>query len=95
MHNEFENPTVVIAPLPSTGHPYSTFTFDHWHLSREYRGEFGNGFFEFWHFYGLDNNGRIEVDTTYTFGKLGEKPTEYFHRCISFYEYDAQAIANC
>lgn len=90
LYNEFENPTVVTIPLPTTGHPYRTFKYDHWNRLREYRGEYANGFFEFWHFYGFDNNGRIGVDTTYTFGKLGEKPTEYFDRCISFYEYDAQ-----
>jgi|SRR4030095_2814679 len=90
LYNDFENPTVVTAPLPSTGHPYRTFKYDTWHRLREYLGEYGNGFFEFWHFYGFDNNGRIGVDTNYVFGKLGEKPTDYFNRSISQIEYDNQ-----
>jgi len=89
-YNEYENPVFVNIPLATTGHPFRTFKYDNWHRLREYRGEYGNGFFEFWHFYGFDNNGRISVDTTYTFGTVGEKPTGYFERCIAFYAYDNQ-----
>jgi hypothetical protein len=87
-YNEFENPTFVSAPLPSTGHPFRVFEYDHWNRLREYRGEYGNGLFEFWHFYGFDNNGRIGVDTNYVFGTLGEQPTDYFNRSISQITYD-------
>ena len=90
LYDEYENPTAVTIPLATTGHPYRTFKYDQWHRLREYRGEYANGFFEFWHFYGFDNNGRIGVDTTYTFGRLGERPTDYVDRCISFYAYDSE-----
>ncbi len=90
LYNQFENPTAVTVPLPTTGHPYRVFRYDSWHRLREYLGDYGNGFFEFWHFYGFDNNGRIGVDTNYIFGNLGEHPTNYFNRSITHYEYDGQ-----
>jgi len=90
LYDQYENPTAVTTPLPTTGHPYRIFRYDGWHRLREYIGDYGNGFFEFWHRYGFDNNGRIGVDTNYVFGKLGENPTEYFDRRISKIEYDSQ-----
>ena len=89
-YDQFENPAFITTPLPSTGHPFRVFKYDNWHRLREYFGDYGNGFFEFWHFYGFDNNGRIGVDTMYTFGQLLDKPVGYFERRISWIEYDSQ-----
>jgi len=90
LYDQYENPTAITTPLPSTGHPFREFKYDQWHRLREYVGDYGNGFFEFWHFYGFDLNGRIGVDTVYTFGKLLDKPTDYFERVISQITYDNQ-----
>ncbi|HYE53714.1 MAG TPA: RHS repeat domain-containing protein [Chitinophagaceae bacterium] len=91
LYDEYENPVSISTPAPSTGHPYRTFKYDHWHRLREYRGEYANGHYEFWHFYGFDNNGRIGVDTMYTFGEMGPNgPLSFFERTISTIEYDAQ-----
>ena len=89
-YDQYENPAYITTPLPSTGHPFRVFKYDSWHRLRQYLGDYGNGFFEFWHFYGFDNNGRIGVDTTYTFGQLLDKPVGYFERRISWIEYDSQ-----
>jgi hypothetical protein len=89
-YDEFENPKFITTPLPATGQPFREFKYDGWHRLREYVGDYGNGMFEEWHFYGFDWNGRIGVDTNYVFGKLGEKPTNYFNRTISMIEYDSQ-----
>src|ERR1700750_379593 len=56
LYNEFENPVAITTPLPSTGHPYRTFKYDNFHRMWQYRGEYSNGNYEFWHFYGLDLN---------------------------------------
>ncbi len=90
LYDQYENPTAITTPFPSTGHPFRQFKYDQWHRLREYLGDNGNGFFEFWHFYGFDLNGRIGVDTMYTFGKLLDKPTDYFERTISQIQYDNQ-----
>jgi YD repeat-containing protein len=90
LYNEYENPTAVTIPFPSTGHPYRTFKYDGWHRLKEYLGEYGNGNFEFWHFYGFDNNGRIGVDTNYVLGTLSDKPRNYFDRIISQIQYDSE-----
>jgi hypothetical protein len=90
LYDQFENPTAITTPFPSTGHPFRQFKYDQWHRLREYLGDNGNGFFELWHFYGFDLNGRIGVDTMYTFGKLLDKPTDYFERIISQIQYDNQ-----
>src|SRR3954466_3186577 len=90
LYDQYENPTAITTPLPSTGHPFREFKYDQWHRLREYIGDYGNGFFEFWHFYGFDLNGRIGVDTVYTFGRLLDKPTDYFERVISQITYDNQ-----
>ena len=90
LYDQYENPTAITTPFPSTGHPFREFKYDQWHRLREYLGNYGNGFFEFWHFYGFDLNGRIGVDTMYTSGKLLDKPTDYFERTISQIQYDNQ-----
>src|SRR5688572_22253375 len=91
LYDEFENPIAVTQPNVGTGHPYRTFKYDQWHRLREYRGEYSNGHYEFWHFYGFDNNGRIGVDTTYIFGQMGPTgPLNYFERRISQITYDPQ-----
>lgn len=91
LYNEYENPTAITTPLPGTGHPYHTFKYDTWHRLREYRGEYSNGNYEFWHFYGFDLNGKIGVDTLYTLGAMGAtRPATYFERAISQITYDAQ-----
>lgn len=91
LYDQFENPVAITAPLPSTGHPYRTFKYDNLHRLREYRGEYSNGNYEFWHFYGLDLNGRIGRDTMYTLGAMGPTgPLSYFERVISQITYDAQ-----
>ena len=71
LYDEYENPVAITTPLPSTGHPFHTFKYDTWHRLRQYRGEYSNGNYEFWHFYGFDLNGRIGVDTMYTLGAMG------------------------
>ena len=91
LYDEFENPTAITTPVPSTGHPYRTFKYDTWHRLREYRGEYSNGNYEFWHFYGFDLNGRIGLDTNYTLGAMGPTgPLTYFERSISQITYDSQ-----
>src|SRR5207248_4396010 len=75
---------------PATGQPFREFKYDGWHRLRQYIGDYGNGNFEEWHFYGFDNNGRIGVDTNYVLGQLGPRPTNYFNRIISTLEYDSQ-----
>jgi len=89
-YDEFENPKFITTPLPATGQPFRTFKYDSWHRLREFRGEYSNTHFENWSFYGYDLNGRIGYDTTYTFGDLGEVPTNYFMKTLTRYEYDAQ-----
>ena len=90
LYDQYENPTAITTPFPTTGHPFRTFKYDQWHRLREYLSDYGNGFFEFWHFYGFDLNGRIGVDTMYKYGRLLEKPTDYFERVISQIQYDNQ-----
>ena len=89
LYDQYENPVAVTQPVVTTGHTYRTFKYDTWHRLREYRGEYANGLYEFWHLYGFDNAGRIGVDTTYIFGHLGERPTDFFERRISMIEYDS------
>lgn len=91
LYDEFENPIIVTQPNVGTGHPYRTFKYDQLHRLRQYRGEYANGNYEFWHFYGLDLNGRIGVDTQYVLGAMGPTgPLSYFERTIHQYTYDAQ-----
>lgn len=91
LYDQYENPTAVTQPNVGTGHPYRTFKYDQWHRLRQYRGEYSNGSFEFWHFYGYDQNGRIGVDTMYALGSMSTgAPTNYFERTISKIHYDAQ-----
>ncbi len=91
LYDVYENPTAITTPLPTTGHPYYTFKYDSWHRLREFRGEYANGNFETWHFYGYDLNGRIGVDTSYRLGAMGSNgPASYFERSISKYTYDSQ-----
>jgi hypothetical protein len=89
-YDDYENPRYITTPLPATGQPFREFKYDGWHRLKQFVGDYGNGLFEEWHFYGFDNNGRIGVDTNYVFGTLGEKPTNYFNRTISMLEYDSQ-----
>lgn len=91
LYDQYENPVAITTPLPVTGHPYHTFKYDNFHRLRQYRGEYPNGNYEFWHFYGLDLNGRIGVDTMYTLGAMGPTgPATYFERAISQITYDGQ-----
>jgi len=90
LYDQYENPTAITTPLPGTGHPYRVFKYDSWHRLRELIGDYGNGHFEFWHFYGFDLSGRIGVDTVYTFGQLLDKPVGYIEKRISNIEYDSQ-----
>jgi hypothetical protein len=91
LYDQFENPVAITAPHVSTGSPYRTFKYDNLHRLREYRGEYANSTYQFWHFYGLDQNGRIGRDTMYIFGGIGPTgPTNYFERTISQFTYDAQ-----
>ena len=89
-YDEFENPIYITNSKISTAYPFHVFKYDSWHRLREYRGEYGNGAFEFWHRYGYDNQGRIGVDTVYIFGLLGENPTLWNERRITTIEYDDQ-----
>ncbi|HKP31253.1 MAG TPA: hypothetical protein VJT83_00925 [Chitinophagaceae bacterium] len=90
LYDEYENPVAVTTPVPSTGHPYKTFKYDSWHRLKEYRGDYANQFFEFWHVYGYDQQGRIAWDTLYTLGLKGETPSGYLGKNISEIQYDAQ-----
>lgn len=91
LYDQFENPVAVTQPMVNTGHPYRTFKYDIWHRMREYRGEYTNGNYEFWHFYGFDLNGRIGLDTMYVLGTMGPTgPLTYFERTISKMTYDGQ-----
>ncbi len=90
LYDEYENPIAITTPEVSTGHPYITFKYDAWHRLREYRGEYSNGYFEFWHFYGYDLSGRIGVDTAYWFAQLSIDFHNYSDRIISKIEYDNQ-----
>ena len=90
LYDEYENPIAITTPEVNTGHPYITFKYDSWHRLREYRGEYSNGYFEFWHFYGYDLSGRIDVDTAYWFAHLSIDPRNYLDRIISKIEYDNQ-----
>jgi len=89
-YDQYENPYFITTPLPATGQPFREFTYDNWHRLRTYFGDYGNGHFEEWHFYGYNGNGVIGVDTNYVLGDLGEKPTNYFNRIISLIDYDSQ-----
>ncbi len=90
LYDQFENPTAITNPLIGTGSPFRVFKYDHWHRLREYIGDYGNGGFEFWHFYGYDLNGRIGTDTMYIFGVLQDKPLNYVNRTIAQIQYDNQ-----
>ncbi len=90
-YDEYENPIFITTPFVGTGMPFRTFRYDHWHRLREFRGEYSNGGFEYWHFYGYDLNGRIGVDTFYLFAGLAPDGTiAYVERYISKFTYDAQ-----
>ncbi len=87
LYDEFENPTAITTPLVTTGSPYRTFKYDQWHRLREYIGSYAGGNYQFWHFYGYDQNGRISVDTMLN---LGISLDNYSFRVISHIEYDNQ-----
>ncbi len=89
-YDEYENPTFMTSNRIGTGHPFKIFRYDYWHRLRELLGDYGNGFYEYWHFYGYDGNGRISVDTTYIFGRMGERPTNPENTHITHFEYDSQ-----
>src|SRR5687767_3446106 len=42
LYDQYENPTALTTPVPTTGHPYKTFKYDSWHRLKEYRGEYSN-----------------------------------------------------
>jgi hypothetical protein len=91
LYDEYENPTVITTPHITTDGPYHTFKYDSWHRLREYKGDAGHNNFEFWHFYGYDNNGRINVDTNYTLGAIGPHgELSAVSRWIKQLEYDSQ-----
>jgi hypothetical protein len=90
-YNEFENPTFITNPVISTARPFRSFKYDSWHRLAEYLESYSNNHFETWHFYGFDQQGRIGVDTSYTFGSsVTGKPTDYYYRTISRLTYDGQ-----
>ena len=89
-YDEYQNPKFISSSDP-TNIPVRTFKYDSWYRLREFRGEFPNGNFDSWHFYGYDNNGRLAIDTTYYSGKItGDRPTTYSKAIISQSFYDAQ-----
>jgi hypothetical protein len=91
MYNEFENPTFITNPMVQTGSPFRSFKYDSWHRLSQYLESYSNNTFETWHFYGFDSQGRIGLDTSYTFGSsITGKPTNYFYRSISMLTYDGQ-----
>ena len=89
--DEYENPVAITTPFVGTGSPYRTFHYDQWHRLREFRGAYSNGGFEFWHFYGYDQNGRIGVDTQYVFASISPTGTlQSLQRYTHHIQYDAQ-----
>ena len=86
-YDEFENPTFMNNP---NNRLFKSFRYDDWHRLRDFLGDYGNGYYEYWHFYGYDGNGRIGVDTTYIFGRIGERPTNPDQIWITNFEYDNQ-----
>ena len=86
-YDEFENPTFMNNP---NSRLFKIFRYDDWHRLREFLGDYGNGYYEYWHFYGYDGNGRIAADTTYIFGRMGERPTNPDQSWFTYYEYDNQ-----
>jgi hypothetical protein len=84
-YDEFENPTFMNNPNRRL---FKIFRYDDWHRLREFLGDYGNGYYEYWHFYGYDGNGRIGVDTMYIFGEMGTRPTDPTRSRIAHYEYD-------
>jgi hypothetical protein len=90
-YDQFENPTFITSPLVATGRPFRSFKYDSWHRLVGYLEGYSNNAFETWHFYGFDAQGRIGVDSGYTFGSaVTGKPTNYLYRTISNLSYDAQ-----
>ena len=90
LYDEYENPIAITSPVLGTGNVYHEFKYDNWHRLKEHIGHMDHGQFQSWHIYGYDNSGRIGYDTTYWFGLLGEKPTDYWFREYATYEYDHQ-----
>ena len=91
LYDEYENPTAITTPWIGSDRPYHTFKYDSWHRLREWKGDEGNSNFEMWHFYGYDNSGRINVDTSYTLGGIDQHGQfYYFSRWINLIEYDNQ-----
>ena len=86
-YDEFENPTFMNNP---NNRLFKIFRYDDLHRLRESLGDYGNGYYEYWHFYGYDANGRISVDTIYIFGEMGTRPTNPGQSRITHYEYDNQ-----
>jgi len=92
----FENPTFISTPFVATGSPFYTFKYDLFHRMREHAEEHSNGTYNRLHRYGINNDGRIGVDTTYTLGGYNAmgQPDLYFSRTISTLTYDAQGRIN-
>jgi len=91
-YNAFENPNFISTPFVATGSPFYTFKYDGFHRMREHAEEHANGTFNRLHHYGINNDGRIGVDTMWTLGEINPmgSPTNYFSRTISMLTYDAQ-----
>ena len=91
-YNEFENPTFISTPMPSTGSPFYTFKYDMFHRLREHAEEHPNGTYNRLHRYGIDNNGRIGVDTTWFLGGYDAmgRPANFYKRTISHLTYDSE-----
>ena len=91
-YDEFENPRFISTPFVATGSPFYTFKYDNFHRMREHAEEHANGTYNRLHRYGINNDGRIGVDTTYALGGYNAmgQPDNYFSRTISTLTYDAQ-----
>jgi len=90
-YDEFENPRFISTPFVATGSPFYTFKYDLFHRLRQHAEEHSNGTYNRLHRYGINNDGRIGVDTMYALGgydAMGE-PFGYFSRTISMLTYDA------
>ena len=91
-YNAFENPNFISTPFVATGSPFYTFKYDGFHRMREHAEEHANGTYNRLHRYGINNDGRIGVDTMYALGGFNAmgQPDFYFTRTISMLTYDAQ-----
>src|SRR5690349_9342547 len=92
IYNAFGNPKAINVTNVATGNPNYVFKYDHAQRLKEFIGVYSNGTFDTWHkyFYGAD--GRVSMDSTFTFGAYngGAYPSDYYYQYVNYYTYDAE-----